>query len=312
MNKSNRYLKEWIQEWKDSSVKVYEPRTKWSDGTPAYYRSIHQKVAEYDLNKGEFPINTLRPTAIKGGFHEIQWFYQKQSNDLNVLHPSVHSWWEDFVVSDFYGDYGFRYRNIGETYGYTVDNYDLTNKLLKGLIENPFSRRHQIDLWQYSEQRRDPKALPPCVFLNMWSVAERPIPKGKEFIEKWNKGDRSIYTKIRYLNLTLVQRSMDGLMTFSINPTQYSMMALMIVSHLNYHTPYYWEVGKLLHIINDFHIYDRHEQYVDEILQREDDGIQPKIKLGVYKDFYDISWDDFEIVDYVKPKPLSGKLEIAI
>ena len=94
MNKSNRYLKEWLQEWKDSSVKVYEPRTKWSDGTPAYYRSIHQKVAEYDLNKGEFPINTLRPTAIKGGFHEIQWFYQKESMMLHDLDSSVHNWWE--------------------------------------------------------------------------------------------------------------------------------------------------------------------------------------------------------------------------
>lgn len=311
MNKSNRYLKEWLQEWKDTSVKVYEPRTKWNDGTPAYYRSIHQKVAEYDLNKGEFPINTLRPTAIKGGFHEIQWFYQEQSSEMQKLDKSVHTWWDSFVtngrkfeVNDF--------RSIGSTYGETVDKYSLTFKLLKGLIDNPFGRRHQIDLWQYQQMQDDPKALPPCVFLNMWSVAERPIQQGKEFVEKWNKGDRSIHTKIRYLNLTLVQRSMDGLMTFSINPTQYSMMALMIVSHLNYHTPYYWEVGKLLHIVNDFHIYDRHEQYVDEILQREDDGIQPKIKLGVYKDFYDISWDDFEIVDYVKPKPLSGKLEIAI
>lgn len=307
MNKSNRYLKEWLQEWKESSVKVYEPRTKWSDGTPAYYKSIHQKVAEYDLNKGEFPINTLRPTAIKGGFHEIDWFYRCESSLLNHLDKSVHSWWEDFVLYS-----SPSHKDIGNTYGAIVADYDLTNKLLNGLIENPFSRRHQIDLWQYHNQEDDPRALPPCVFLNMWSVTGRPIQKGKEFVEKWNKGERSVHTKIRYLNLTLVQRSMDGLMTFSINPTQYSIMALMIVSHLNYHTPYYWEVGKLLHVINDFHIYDRHEQYVDEVLEREDDNIQPQIKLGVYKDFYDICWEDFEIIDYVKPKPLSGKLEIAI
>lgn len=309
MNKSNNYLREWLIEWKNEATLIQNPRTKWSDGTPAYYKSIHQKVAEYDLSKREFPINTYRPTAIKGGFHEIQWFYQKQSSWLKDLDSSVHSWWKDFAVDEdiFNGCW------IGTTYGSTVANYNLMNKLLKGLIDNPFGRRHQIDLWQYEEQDNCKEALPPCVFLNMWSVSDKSIPKEKQFIEKWNKGDRSIHTKIRYLNLTLVQRSMDGLMTFSINPTQYAMMALMIVSHLNYHTPYYYEVGKLLHIVNDFHIYDRHEQYVDEILNRVvDDNIQPRIELNTYKDFYDITWEDFEIIDYDKPKPLSGKLEIAI
>lgn len=317
MNKSDKYLREWLEEWKENSTLISEPRTKWSDGTPAYYKSIHQKVAEYDLNKGEFPINTLRPTAIKGGFHEIQWFYQKQTNLLDELHPSIQDWWKDFKVNSSYilcedGVFTECCTDIGKTYGNTVKRYNLMDKLLIGLEKNPFGRRHQIDLWQEEQIKIDPKALPPCVFLNMWSVSDKPIPKGKEFIEKWNKGDRSIHTKIRYLNLTLVQRSMDGLMTFSINPTQYAMMALMIVSHLNYHTPYYWEVGKLLHIVNDFHIYDRHEQFVDEILNRKESGLQPKIKLGVYKDFYDICWEDFEIIDYVKPQPLSGKLEIAI
>lgn len=312
MNKSDQYFKQWLYEWKENATPVQNPRTKWADGTPAHYKSMHQKVAEYNLNAGEFPINTLRPTAIKGGFHEIQWFYQEQSSEMQKLDKSIHSWWESFVtngrkfeVNDF--------RSIGSTYGETVDKYSLTDKLLKGLIENPFGRRHQIDLWQYQQMEEDSKALPPCVFLNMWSVSGRPIPRGKEYVEKIVEGEKSIHSKIRYLNLTLVQRSMDGLMTFSINPTQYAMMALMIVSHLNFHTPYYYEVGNMLHLVNDFHIYDRHEKYVDEILyERVSTGVQPKIELNVYKDFYDIKWEDFKIIDYVKPEPLSGELEIAI
>lgn len=311
MNRSDLYLKTWLQEWKEKATPVRDPRTKWGDGTAAQYKSIHQKVARYDLNMGEWPINTLRPTAIKGGFHEIQWFYQKQSSWIKDLDESIHGWWKDFVTA------GTKWkindsRNIGATYGDTVNRYNLIDNLLKGLLENPFGRRHQIDLWQYEQMNDDPRALPPCVFLNMWSVSDRPIPKGKEYIEKIVNGKRSVHTKIRYLNLTLVQRSMDGLMTFSINPTQYAIMALMIVSHLNYHSNYYYEVGELLHIVNDFHIYDRHEKFIDEILERETSGKQPRIELNVFKDFFDITWEDFKVIDYDKPAPLSGKLEIAI
>lgn len=294
MNKSDYYLKRWLQEWENHSSPVDSPRTKWADGSPAFYKSIHQKVATYDLSKGEFPINTLRPTAIKGGFHEIQWFYQQQSSVFENLHPSVHEWWEGFTVGEYDDPYltGIDCRHIGRTYGETVGRYRMTDKLLKGLIENPFGRRHQIDLWQEEQMMQDPKALPPCVFLSMWSVTQ--------------KGSA------RYLNITLVQRSMDGLMTFSINPTQYSMLALMIVSHLRYHTRINYKVGEMLHIVNDFHIYDRHEKYVPEILNKESTGIQPTIRIKEDKDFYKITWEDFEILDYKKPEPLSGKLEIAL
>ena len=323
LNKSNKYLREWLTEVKEQGILVNEPRTKWSDGTPAKYYSIKQKVAEYDISKGEFPINTLRPTAIKGGFHEIQWFYQKQTDDLSKADKSIHSWWKDFIVHRSY-----IYKNpskedieegiigcdtsylelaiaegkqpkisneyIGNTYGAIVSYYDLTNKLLDGLVNNPFGRRHQIDLWQYYNQGCDPRALPPCVFLNMWSV------------EDWGTS--------RKLNLTLIQRSQDALMTHSINPTQYTMLGMMICSDLRKRTGINYQMGKVLHIINDYHVYDRHYQFIDEVLSRDTelDYLQPKIELNVDKDFYDITWEDFEIVDYVKPQPLSGKLEIAI
>jgi thymidylate synthase len=35
---------------------------------------------EYDISKGEFPIPTLRNTAIKTGIKEILWIYQKQTS----------------------------------------------------------------------------------------------------------------------------------------------------------------------------------------------------------------------------------------
>ena len=67
MNKADKYyiqnLKNiiWEGSWDEN------PRPKYSDGTPAHSMFITQVFEEYDIAKGEFPITTLRNTAIKTG-----------------------------------------------------------------------------------------------------------------------------------------------------------------------------------------------------------------------------------------------------
>ena len=52
---------------------------------------------------------------------------------------------------------------------------------------------------------------------------------------------------------------------------------------------------------------------LDELLQREPTGLQPKIELICEpKDFYDHRWEDFKIKGLGGITPLSKKLEIAI
>ena len=60
------------------------PRPKYADGQPGHSKFITQIFEEYDLSNGEFPITTLRNTAIKTGIKEILWIYQKQTNSLVV------------------------------------------------------------------------------------------------------------------------------------------------------------------------------------------------------------------------------------
>ena len=71
-NKADKYLKETITEILEEGQWDKEPRTKWADNTPAHSKFVTQKVYQYDISKGEFPINTLRTTALKGGFHDIE------------------------------------------------------------------------------------------------------------------------------------------------------------------------------------------------------------------------------------------------
>lgn len=253
------------------------PRPKYKDGTPAHSKFITGVYETYDISKGEFPITTLRNTAIKTGIKEMLWIYQKQSNSLIEAREMGINWWDDFEVSD---------SNIGQRYGATIRKYDLMNKLLKSLKEDPFSRRHIIDMYQYADLE-ETKGLFPCAFMTMWSIRKDGL--------------------FHYLDLTLIQRSNDYIMAGYINKIQYVALQMMIAGHLK------CEVGKFNHLVQNLHVYDRHFNAVDEILnQREPLLIQPNIKLKSNKNFYDYTINDFEIYGIKDIKKLSSPLEIAI
>lgn len=54
--------------------------TSYADGTPAYTLSFNHVMQSYDVSKGEFPIITLCPIAIKSAIGELLWIYQDQFN----------------------------------------------------------------------------------------------------------------------------------------------------------------------------------------------------------------------------------------
>ena len=320
-NKADKYLKETITEILEEGQWDKEPRTKWADNTPAHSKFVTQKVYQYDISKGEFPINTLRTTALKGGFYDIEAIYINQTNIVEEMHPSIHSWWKDFVVFNRYRDVenplntynesDLDWKDIklmkkesllGKTYGATVERYNLVDKLLKGLEENSFGRRHKINLWQEQQVIDDPKALEPCAGMTFWSV--------REFAYNINRVDCTI---IRYIDLTLMQRSQDCIVTTSINPAQYTMLAMMVCNHLTFKTGIKHEVGKLLHIVQNCHVYDRHLDAAKEILKREPTGLQPKIELICQPKLFRLhTIEDFKFSGLEGIEKLSNNLEIAI
>jgi len=303
MNKADKYLKETITEILEDGQWDKKPRAKWADGTPAHTKFITQKVYQYDISKGEYPINTLRTTALKGGFYDIEAIYIKQTNVIEEMHPSIHNWWKDFITTKNYVTFNpkdkgiYNNSDIGYTYGHTVARYDLMHKLLREMENKPFSRRHKISLWQEQQWKDCPQALEPCAGLTLWSVRE------------YDKFE--VYKK--YIDLTLIQRSMDLAVTSSINPAQYVEFAMIVCNHLTFKTGIKHEVGKLLHVVQNAHIYDRHLDSAKEILERESTGKQPKIELICEpKDFYQHTIEDFKFSGLEGIEKLSNKLEIAI
>jgi len=252
------------------------PRPKYKDGTPAYTKFITQVVEHYDISKNEFPITTLRNTAIKTGIKEILWIYQKQTSNLDIAHNMGIKWWDDWDIGD---------GTIGIRYGATVNKYNMVDNLLNSLKNNPYSRRHIMNLYQEHDLFKS-DGLFPCAYETIWSV-------------------RKINNEI-YLDLTLIQRSNDYIMAGYINKIQYVALQMMIASHLNY------KVGVFCHFIQNLHVYDRHENAMNEILNRTPLYIQPLIKLKNNRNFYDFSVNDFDIENVDEIKKINSVLELAI
>ncbi len=234
---------------------------------------------EFDLAKGEFPITTLRPIAIKSAIKEMLWIYQDQSNSLDLLEDkyNVH-YWNDWEVKDS--------RTIGQRYGAVVKKHDITNKILKQLEANPWNRRNIISLWDY-EAFEETEGLLPCAFQTMFDV---------------RRVDGEIY-----LDATLTQRSNDMLVAHHINAMQYVALQMMIAKHFG------WKVGKFFYFINNLHIYDNQFEQAEELLRREPSDCRPHLVLNVPDgtNFFDIKPEDFELVDYDPVKP-QLKFDLAI
>ncbi len=261
MTKADKIFKENIERILNEGVFSEQARPKYKDGTVANSKYITGAFAEYDLSKGEFPITTLRPIAIKSAIKEVLWIYQDQTNSLEVLNDkyNVH-YWNDWEV----GDTG----TIGERYGAVVKKHDIINKILKQLEANPWNRRNIISLWDY-QAFEETDGLLPCAFQTMFDV---------------RRVDGDIY-----LDATLTQRSNDMLVAHHINAMQYVALQMMIAKHFG------WKVGKFFYFINNLHIYDNQFEQAQELLRREPSNCQPRLVLNVpdKTNFFDIKAEDF-------------------
>ena len=94
------------------------------------------------------------------------------------------------------------------------------------------------------------------------------------------------------LNGILNQRSQDVLTANNWNVCQYAVLLHMLAQVCD------MQVGELVHVIADAHIYDRHIPMVEELIARE-----PLPAPGFWlnpevKDFYDFTPEDVKLIDY--------------
>lgn len=290
MTRADYYMEEMIEKIQKCGYKDINPRPKYADGTPAHTISVNHTFRTYDLSEGDFPICTLRPQAWKTGIKEIFTIYQKPTNNLEEMREMGVGWWDEWDIGD---------GTIGQRYGATVKRYDLVNRLIEDIKNDPYGRRKIVSLWQETDLRETP-GLAPCAFQTIWNV----------------HGE--------YLDMLLVQRSGDMLTASGpggINEIQYAALLMMIARHTGY------KPGVFSHMVANEQIYDRHmdaandmrsrfsareqeEFYMESVLRET--ILHPRLVLNPEKtNFYDMTIDDFTMENYSPVKP-QLKLELGI
>jgi thymidylate synthase len=170
-----------------------------------------------------FPLITGRKLFIKNIVAEFQWMLSGSTNVKFLQEKGVDIWnqWADEA-----GD-------LGPTYGYQLSRQ--WDRIVTSLKNNPYSRRHIIDLWQFNHI--DAMALPPCYYSFQFIVV---------------KGN---------LNLTVVFRSSDAAVGL---PYDVGVLSLFLYE-MSLQTGY--PVGELTCILTDVHVnvenIDAVKEYID-------------------------------------------------
>ena len=251
-----------------TSTEGEKVRPHWEDGTPAYTIKKFGVVNRYDLS-GEFPLLTLRATPLKSATDEMLWIWQRKSNNIHDLHSHIWDEWADENGS-IGKAYGYQ---LGVKHQYKEGMMDQVDRVIYDLKNNPYSRRIMTNI--YVHQDLHEMNLYPCAYSMTFNVTQ-------------NKGEDKLT-----LNGILNQRSQDVLTANNWNVAQYAVLMHMLarVCDMN--------VGELVHVIADAHIYDRHIPIIKELIEREPQPA-PEFWLNPQiRDFYEFSRDDVKAVNYV-------------
>ena len=244
-------------------------RARWEDGTPAHTIKKFGVVNRYDLSE-EFPIITLRPTALKLAIDELLWIWQKKSNTVKDLGSAIWNSWadEDGTIGKAYG------YQLAKKHKYKEGMFDQVDRAIYDLRNNPYSRRIIVNMYNHEDLHE--MNLYPCAYSVTFNVT-----CGK-------------------LNMILNQRSSDVLVANNWNVCQYAILMHMMAIATGL------KVGELVHVIADAHIYDRHVPLVRDMLKRETFDA-PKLVINPdVKDFYDFKVDDFKLENYKKNPQIKG------
>lgn len=263
-----------------TSTEGEKVRPKWDDGSYAYTIKKFGVVNRYDLSK-EFPALTLRKLGFKSCIDELLWIWQKKSNNINELNSNIWNSWADEEGS-IGKAYGYQ---LGVKHEYKEGFMDQVDRVIFDLKNNPYSRRIMTNLYVHNDLHE--MNLYPCAYSMTFNVTKR------------DKQDKLI------LNGILNQRSNDILTANNWNVCQYSILMHMLAQITD------MQVGELVHVIADAHIYDKHIPIIKEMINRENHEA-PKLWINPeVKDFYEFKVDDFKLIDY-KYGDSVGKIPVAV
>lgn len=250
-----------------TSTEGEKVRPRWEDGTSAYTIKKFGVVNRYDLSR-EFPILTLRRTALKSATDEMLWIWQRKSNNIHDLHSHI---WDEWADAD--GSIGKAYGyQLGVKHEYPEGRMDQVDRVIYDLKHNPFSRRIMTNI--YVHQDLHEMNLYPCAYSMTFNVTQK---KGEDRLT---------------LNAILNQRSQDILAANNWNVVQYAVLVHMLAQVCG------MQPGELVHVIADAHIYDRHIPIIRELIERPCYAAPAFWLNPDIHDFYEFTREDVRVEGY--------------
>lgn len=250
-------MSKWDKEYLKLCKRILEEGKEVENRTGINTIKVPSHHFHFDFEE-EFPVLTTKQLFFRQAILEMLWIYQAQSNDVRWLQErNVHIWdeWEidedgiwtaeqmilnnqnelekQIIKKQFPKEYA---HTIGTAYGYIVNHFKLTDKLINSLKNNQNDRRRVLSLWQ--DDYLDTAVLPSCVWSSEWDVTD-----GK-------------------LNAWVHQRSCDVPLGLPFNVTQYSVLLHMLAQVTGL------KPGTLDWSIKDAHIYINQLEGIKEQIRR--------------------------------------------
>lgn len=231
---------------------------------------VFGRQSRYDLRDG-FPCLTTKKLHLRSIIYELLWFLKGETN-VKFLKDNGVSIWDEWA--DENGElgpvYGAQWRCWPGNDGKPIDQIA---RLIDGLKNNPWSRRHIVSAWNVALV--DDMALPPCHSLFQFCVIPAQPGEGKHG-----------------LSLQLYQRSADLFLGVPFNIASYALLLLMVAQVCGY------EAREFIHTFGDLHLYRNHLDQAREQLSRTPRPL-PVMKLNPeVKTIDGFRYEDFELVRY--------------
>ena len=215
--------------------KVYTEGADRKDRTGTGTIGLFGLTAEYDVSNFCIPLLHTKRIHVRSVVEELRWMI-KGDTDNRSLNAAGVTIWDEWAPDD--GDlgriYGAQWRDWIAPDGQGIDQL---RRLLEGLRDDPYGRRHIVTAWNPGEL--DDMALPPCHC----------------FYQAYVRADGG-------LELMMYQRSADMFLGVPFNIAGYSILLCLIAGALDR------EPVKFKHVIGDAHIYSNHVEQVQEQLRR--------------------------------------------
>lgn len=265
--------------------------------------------AKVVIEAGDFPFVRNMASSPRLAFEEL-WFFLNGKTNTKELEDKNVFFWKGNTNKEFQESVGLGYLDEGElgsaysnqwrsSGGYDVGaamlsglslsthyGVDQLQQLVDGLENDPYGRRHLVNLWNPSENKHG--VLTPCWYSSQYIVLPCRVT-GKDL-----------------LHVKLNNRSLDCPYGAKFAIQQYRLFQMTLCKWFGF------ELGRLSCDLSHVHIYENQYEYVEELLARKyEDPALSSIRLNkdisCLDDLLSLQWSDWSMEYHYNKKPFTTK-----